>query len=317
MSPMPTGHEPPDELDEEYRRLAAHDVSAPSASVREAVHAYAARLARERGDARVAATRRARWARHPAAWRGALFGTVAAAAIAGLLVVPRILSLRSPAGSSVTASAQAPPAAHVAPTAADARYAAQAPPQEPAPAVSTAAPPPQLAKASPPHVRPATPQSASGAARESVAAAATADSAQKAEQHALASVAQETMITSQRAPASAPPSANGAAPGRSGLVAADARADLGSGFRRAVERGDIPASRAYLADGADVDSHDDQGRTALLLATRAGRAQMVDWLLEHGADPNLADASGVTPLRAAEASGESQIAAALAGHGAH
>src|SRR5215472_15199056 len=147
MSPTPTGHEPADELDAEYRRLAAHDTSAPSESVRQAVHAYAARLARERREEQAGSAGRVRWRGHPLAWSGALFGTLAAAAIAGLMIAPRFQSVLAPATAPMPSEArQGGPAAYTA----DAPQAPPAPgPAEPAPPV----PPPQLAKAAPPDVR--------------------------------------------------------------------------------------------------------------------------------------------------------------------
>jgi len=50
---------------------------------------------------------------------------------------------------------------------------------------------------------------------------------------------------------------------------------------------------AYLLDaGAHVDDRDDRGRTALMIAAEAGRAEIVELLLKRGADPSLRDKAG-------------------------
>jgi ankyrin repeat protein len=66
----------------------------------------------------------------------------------------------------------------------------------------------------------------------------------------------------------------------------------------------------------DINSRDPLGRTALMLATQHGRAEVVASLLAHGADPNVPDARGTTPLQAATASEETAIVATLQRYGA-
>ena len=303
MNQTPTGHEPPDQLDEEYRRLTAHDATTPSEQVRKSVHAYAARLARERAIEERSARRRP-------AWRGALFGTLAAAAIAGLMIAPRFMSLRAPRAIPVAADASAPATAG-APQAAPPLGAV-----EPAPA--SPAPEPQVAKAAPSNVRALTSPAPERAVRSENAApaAAQADVAERSEQRALAGITtQETVATSQSAPvAGAANSARVAPPAR---AQPDAQANLGGGLRDAAARGDVTSARGYLQEGADVNSRDGAGRTALLRACLGGHAQVVRLLLDFGADPNLADSRGVTPLKVAEAGGEPDITAMLRVQGAH
>jgi hypothetical protein len=86
-----------DEVDDLYRRASALDSSRPSESVRRAVLDHAAQLAAQRlpetGPVKIDFTRPA--ANHP--WRRpAIFGTLAAAALAGLMVAPQFLTPRAP-----------------------------------------------------------------------------------------------------------------------------------------------------------------------------------------------------------------------------
>lgn len=85
----------------------------------------------------------------------------------------------------------------------------------------------------------------------------------------------------------------------------------------AAERGDLKTLQAALDQLTDINSRDESGRTALLLATLHKRSKAVTMLLEHGADPNIADANGLTPLQVATKSGKSAIIEALKRAGAH
>ena len=69
-----------------------------------------------------------------------------------------------------------------------------------------------------------------------------------------------------------------------------------------------------LADGADVNSTDQNGYTALMWAAQNNRADMVQMLLEHGADPNLKSATGLTAARLGR--DYPKILALLQAHGA-
>jgi hypothetical protein len=318
MSPTPTGREPRDELDEEYRRLAAHDTSTPSESVRRAVHDYAARLARERGDDQAGSTGRTRWRRHPLTWSGALFGTLAAAAIAAIMIAPRFL-VHVPARAPLASQVQTPPAA-------DTHATAHAPPALVL-AESAPAPPAQLAKTAPPDVRAAPPEAAAGARRSERAAATREELASIEEVTVAKQEARQPAANAERAaPAAAPPPAAadiaGAKRDYSGFVGGapgaqtDSAANLGSGLIDAAGQGNFTGARHFLREGADVNWRDGAGRTPLLVAVLGGHADVIDLLLQSGADPNVADARGVTPLRAAEAGGRADIVATLTAHGA-
>jgi Ankyrin repeats (3 copies) len=97
MNEVPPSQDELKDVDDHYRRAAALDPSRPSELARRAVLSYAAQLAAERavknGPPRIDSTR-------PAAnqtWRRpAIFGTLAAAALAGLLITPRFLTPRAP-----------------------------------------------------------------------------------------------------------------------------------------------------------------------------------------------------------------------------
>jgi ankyrin repeat protein len=92
--------------------------------------------------------------------------------------------------------------------------------------------------------------------------------------------------------------------------------DPAAELRRAAEIGDVAKLQTLLERQSVVDARDEDGRTALMLATLHGRAHAVDVLLAHGADPNAADARGTTPLQAALAGHQAAIAAALQRAGA-
>ncbi len=67
-----------------------------------------------------------------------------------------------------------------------------------------------------------------------------------------------------------------------------------------VHRGDAPAVRRHITDGADVNAvHPEFGRTYLSLATLAGRPEIVELLLDQGADINARNRDGGTPLHEA------------------
>ncbi len=75
----------------------------------------------------------------------------------------------------------------------------------------------------------------------------------------------------------------------------------------AADRGDPAAMAQALARGAQVDGHDDRGRSALMRATHAGQAPAVRWLLAAGADVNLRDDRLDNPFLYAGAEGQLEI----------
>ena len=299
MSKVPPSQEQPDDVDDQYRQASALDPSRPSEAVRRAVLAHATRLVAKRatGD-EGSTTKSTRTAVNQAWWRPAILGTLAAAALAGLVVAPRFLALRSPAAATPSAAlvAQAPA------TRTDER-AASAPAVGPASTAKSGA-----------STRSADMPSHTGRAQPKANAPAS---------DATAPVVAET--------ASAAPRARGLAQSTDAMVAgamtavprlgaavtpASAAVDPAVAFRRAAETGDLEGLKAQLEKQADVDSRDAVGRTALMLATLRGQASAVAVLLAYGADPNAADADGTTPLQAAKAGDHPAIVAALQRYGA-
>jgi hypothetical protein len=250
MNRLPPSQDPPEDVDDQYRRASAQDSSGPSESVRRAVLERAAQLATERPRA---PTRAALTPRRPAGrrswWRPAMVGTLAAAALAGLLITPQFLEpARRPDVSAET------PRKKVTLN------------EEPVPVTPRAAP------------------------RAAVAAM----------------------------PAAVPSMAAGmpAAAMMRGAAHPAGPANPAAALRQAAQIGDLGQLRSLLARPSDINARDEQGRTALMLATVYGQAGAVDVLLAQGADPNAADASGLTPLQAAVAADQPNIAAALGRAGA-
>ena len=301
MNEVPPGQDEGDDADDLYRRASALDDSRPSERVRRRVLDHAAQLAAERvaqiSAAKLAATRAAnrRWR------RPAIFGTLAAAALAGLLVTPRFFTPGAPppTASQLSTASLPPPAA---PPPAAPPQAAESRLQE-AQAPAAYAPAPQRTPA----------RTAEFAAKNNLAAPKIMDSAGRkaaasAEIEADARRGQD--VTSGATAALAPP--HSIAPAAAAPRASDPAAEL----RQAAETGDIPRLQMLLGRQPTIDARDANGRTALMLAVLRGESRAVDMLLASGADPNAADGSGTTPLRAAIAGNQPAIVAALQRAGA-
>jgi len=300
MNEVPPGRDESDDVDDLYRRASALDESRPSELVRRRVLDHAAQLAAERAaknvPPRIASARGANrtWRRR----RPAIFGTLAAAALAGLLITPRFFTPSVPPGAPPSAPPMAAlPTMTAAPPAADSRNQ-----EAPAPAAAE-----QRAN------RIAGP-AAEFAAKDSPAkmqnmAAARSKTAASAGMQAEARRDQDVASTAtSQAGALAQPMASLAAAGRSSDPAAE--------LRRAAEIGDLPEMQTLLDKQPLIEARDENGRTALMLAALHGQSQAVDVLLAHGADPNAADGHGTTPLQAAVAGNQQAIAAALRRAGA-
>jgi len=215
-----------EELDEIYRRASALDPSRPSESVRRKVLEHAAALAA-----------RPRPAANRPRWRPAIFGTLAAAGLAGLLIVPRVFNPHPPANSADTAvPAQIPPDA-------DAPPGAGAPAMAGAPPTAAGAPP--FADAPSMNSAPAPFRPPQGAAK--FRAIAPADRQAAAPQEEVGN----TTASAQPASPQTEPSA---------------------ALRRAAETGDVQALRVILGAEVPIDAPDARGRTALMLAASGGRA---------------------------------------------
>jgi len=310
MNKLPPSFDPPKDVDEEYRRASALDPSRPSETVRRAVLAYAEQLATQR------AASNQPW------WRPTVLGTLAAAVLAGLMIAPRYLSVR------VSPVAQEP-AARATPAAAPPAVALQAPetrldeymPAPPAAAsgmASEAASPPAVARV-PSRLSRTRPKAQGNETIEEAPASAgaallgsrikagaqpgaeTRESALKP-RHELSDASAVAAVTASRA--------------RAAEVQGGAPEDPAAAFRRAAESGDLAALAALRQKQSNIDSRDQLGRTALMLATLHGQTDAVSALLAYGADPNAADADGIRPLQAAVAGDQPDIVATLKRYGA-
>ncbi len=135
-----------------------------------------------------------------------------------------------------------------------------------------------------------------------------------------------------------------------GLAVAGAMPSPDSPVADAAERGDVAAVRALLRDGADVNTAQSDGMTALHwaatrndveiagillyagathrattrlggytplhLAGRSGSADVAELILEAGADPNVFTTTGVTAMHFAADADAAGVVARLAAHGA-
>jgi len=301
MNEVPPGQDPAEDADDLYRRASALDPSRPSESVRRRVLEHAEQLAAERAAKGHAAKSGSLWrAAHRPSWRPAIFGTLAAVGLAGLLIAPHfyppsnpVISESPPAPTPRSTAAEAP--APLAQPGAQALSMLQS--RDSARSAASPARPVYDAKTAPvplQEVTTAQNMPASGGGLESAA-----QDARRYASSADAVPAPPAQMAARAVPAARP---------------TDAAAEL----RRAAEAGDVPQLRALLdrQTAIAIDARDDGGRTALMLATLHGQNRAVDVLLAHGADPNVADASGTTPLQAALAGGQPAIASALKRAGA-
>ena len=78
-----------------------------------------------------------------------------------------------------------------------------------------------------------------------------------------------------------------------------------------------PTAQLLIATGATVGAANDLGVTPLWLACNNGSAAMVETLVSAGADPNAALPSGETPLMTASRTGSADAVRALLAHGAN
>jgi ankyrin repeat protein len=268
MSTMPPHDDSGDEVDAEYRRWTASDPARPAASVRDSVLAHAARLTDERSRKH---TRRK--------WGVPVFGGLAAAALAGLLVYPHLL---------------APTSVLVKREPATASNNVVRPPQiESVPAVSAPAPaaPPARAYAPAPVSPLSSVLNASIAQQRSKRAAEAASVPQdRIEEVDADNKAEQPQVIGEILAGQSEPSISAGVPLRREAQFANAQVDL--------------------------NARDKDGRTPLMLAVLKGSEQEVTALLARGADPNAKDADGETPLHAAILGHHVEIATALQRSGA-
>jgi len=87
-------------------------------------------------------------------------------------------------------------------------------------------------------------------------------------------------------------------------------------LNRAARLGRSNAVRKLIAEGADVDSRDREGYSALHYAVRRNDLELVEFLLSRGADANLPTLTGDTPLHIAVSQADARLAKLLLDRGA-
>jgi len=91
---------------------------------------------------------------------------------------------------------------------------------------------------------------------------------------------------------------------------------MDAGWEEAIKRGDLEAIRGWLDCGADVDSRDRYGQTALMLAAHAGNPEVVKVLIAYRANLNVTAKHGLSALMVALVAGHPESARLLAEAGA-
>ena len=75
----------------------------------------------------------------------------------------------------------------------------------------------------------------------------------------------------------------------------------------AVREGHLEILKLLLQNGVDVNARDNEGNSALLLASGFGRDDIVEFLLDHGADIYITNCNNATPLHIAAYYGHKKI----------
>jgi uncharacterized protein len=91
---------------------------------------------------------------------------------------------------------------------------------------------------------------------------------------------------------------------------------LESVFLDAAASGQLDFVKSLLDSGANIECKNNQGATALILASVKGHELVVELLLDRGADVNVKTATGITPLMAAATAGREDVAKLLLDKGA-
>ena len=87
-------------------------------------------------------------------------------------------------------------------------------------------------------------------------------------------------------------------------------------FFDAVKKGSSVTIKNMILAGFDIETRDDQGRTALMLATRLNKIEVARVLIEAGADVNAKDNIDDSPFLYAGAEGRLEILRMTLEHGA-
>jgi ankyrin repeat protein len=104
---------------------------------------------------------------------------------------------------------------------------------------------------------------------------------------------------------------------KSGADVNSAEGDGMTALHWAAQKGDVDLAKMLLYAGANVRATTRLGGyTPLLMAGKNGNTAMIEALVGGGADPNTATTNGTTPLMLAAASGQADAVTFLVGHGA-
>jgi ankyrin repeat protein len=87
-------------------------------------------------------------------------------------------------------------------------------------------------------------------------------------------------------------------------------------WEHAAKQGDATSLRSQILAGADLDSKDRFGQSALMLAALGGHFAAVQVLLAAGANPDVTAKFGLSALMLAVINGHEPVARALAAAGA-
>ncbi len=92
--------------------------------------------------------------------------------------------------------------------------------------------------------------------------------------------------------------------------------DLNDQLFRAAEKGDLPAVKRLLGQGADVNAKNDKGWASLIFAAKEGNVKLTQILLDKGADVNTRTRQNCTPLMFAVVSNRVDVVKVLLDRGA-
>jgi ankyrin repeat protein len=91
---------------------------------------------------------------------------------------------------------------------------------------------------------------------------------------------------------------------------------MDAAWEDAIKRGDVRSIRDLLGRGTDVNAHDRNGQTALMLAAHAGHREVVGALIAHRANLNLTAKFGLSAVMLALVGGHAEVARLLVKAGA-
>lgn len=87
--------------------------------------------------------------------------------------------------------------------------------------------------------------------------------------------------------------------------------DLNKDLRKAAKKGHLDEVKSYLLTGALIDSRDNKGRTAIMLASEKGNLDVVKFFLDQGADFTLLDKNGESALSKARKNNNRRVVETL------